>query len=363
MDFIDELRQFSKRAQALVNDIKNEEATKTSLVLPFFKMLGYDIFNPMEFSPEFCADVGSRKYEKIDYSILKDGVPLVLIEVKPWSSALVLDKHVAQLFKYYGALSAKLAILTNGIVYRFYTDLRIQNKMDLTPFMEFDLFNIKESIVQELKMFKKESLDIDRITSVASDLRYSMEIKQYLKAQANEPTRAFLTPIIRSMYKGTLTEVVVDKFKKLYIKSYNEHLNEQMNERFQSAVAAGAQPPAKETSPPEPDGVLDEERPWVRTTDEETEAFTIIKTLVYHIIHPSRLSLRDTKNYIRIVVDGKVTNWLCLLYLNSGKKWLCFPGKGREMERYQIESNMDLFKNSHHITRFAEKFRDKTTII
>jgi len=362
MDFTDELKQFSKKAQKMVKVISTEEATKTSLVLPFFRILGYDVFNPLEFVPEYTADVGIKKGEKIDYAILQDERPVILIEVKSCNQPLVLDGPISQLFRYYGTTSAKLAILTNGIIYRFYTDLQEKNRMDLTPFMEFDLFDIKENILPDLKRFGKASLDVDSITSVASDLKYTMQIKDYLKKQSVEPTREFLSPIIRKMYKSAQTATVVERFKLLYIKSFNEFINELMNEKFQSAIAGSKTPDVVEEENTPPSQASEEEAEYI-TTAEETEAFTIIKTLVYHIIHPSRLSLRDTKNYIRIIVDGKVTNWLCLLYLNSGKKWLCFPGKGREMERYQIESNMDLYKNSHHIVRFAEKFRDKATIV
>ena len=41
-----------------------------------------------------------------------------------------LERHDSQLFRYFGTTPAKFAILTNGIFYRFYTDLEDANKMD-----------------------------------------------------------------------------------------------------------------------------------------------------------------------------------------------------------------------------------------
>ena len=64
MDFIDELKQFSKRVETIKDGIQTEEATKTSIIMPFFAMLGYDVFNPTEFCPEFTADVGIKKAKK-----------------------------------------------------------------------------------------------------------------------------------------------------------------------------------------------------------------------------------------------------------------------------------------------------------
>jgi len=39
--------------------------------MPFIDALGYDIFNPKEMVPEFTADVGTKKGEKIDYAIIQ----------------------------------------------------------------------------------------------------------------------------------------------------------------------------------------------------------------------------------------------------------------------------------------------------
>lgn len=152
-NFIDQLKALSNRVDKIKNSITTEEATKTSLVMPFFQILGYDIFNPEEFTPEFTADVGIKKGEKVDYAILNKGEPVILIEAKSVNEKL--ERHDSQLFRYFGTTTAKFAILTNGITYRFYTDLDEENKMDASPFFEFDIVNLKESAIPELAKFKK----------------------------------------------------------------------------------------------------------------------------------------------------------------------------------------------------------------
>ncbi len=149
MEFAEKLNQFAQRVESLKDSIATEEATKTSIIMPFFQMLGYDVFNPLEFVPEFTADVGIKKGEKIDYAIVIDGKPMILIECKPCFDDL--SKHGSQLFRYFGTTVAKFAILTNGIVYKFFTDLEDPNKMDTTPFLEFDVLNLKENLVPEIK--------------------------------------------------------------------------------------------------------------------------------------------------------------------------------------------------------------------
>ena len=161
MDFIDQLKQFSKRVAGLKDNIQTEEATKTSIIMPFFALLGYDVFDPAEFVPEFTADVGIKKGEKVDYAILADGNPVILIEAKSVQEKL--DKHDSQLFRYFGTTSAKFAILTNGIVYRFYTDLDEPNKMDSTPFLEINILDLKDSQVPEIKKFCKSNFDVSDI--------------------------------------------------------------------------------------------------------------------------------------------------------------------------------------------------------
>lgn len=137
-DFVDQVKNLAKRVKKLKDSILTEEATKTSVIMPFFQSLGYDVFNPEEFVPEFTADVGIKKGEKVDYAILQNGHPIILIEAKSIQERL--EKHDSQLFRYFGTTTAKFAILTNGIVYRFYTDLDEQNKMDKVPFFEFNIF-------------------------------------------------------------------------------------------------------------------------------------------------------------------------------------------------------------------------------
>ena len=198
MDFIDQIKQFAKRIEQIKDQITTEEATKTSMIMPFFQLLGYDIFNPSEFIPEFIADVGIKKGEKVDYAIIIDNNPVILIEAK-WSGQQ-LENHDSQLFRYFGTTSAKFAILTNGLDYRFYTDLDEQNKMDDKPFLDFNLLDLKENIINELKKFQKHNFDIDTIFNTASELKYTNLIKQLMLQQITNPTDNFINYILSEVY-------------------------------------------------------------------------------------------------------------------------------------------------------------------
>jgi len=175
MSFEEELYKLSERISNLKDKVQTEEATKHSFVMPFLSILGYDIFNPEEVTPEFTADIGKKKKEKVDYAIMKDGKPLILIEVKNHSEEL--DIHTNQLVRYFTVTDAKFAILTNGIEYRFFSDLEEKNKMDDKPFLVIDLENLKERDIKELEKFKKENLNVDSILSMASRQKYIREIQ------------------------------------------------------------------------------------------------------------------------------------------------------------------------------------------
>ncbi len=174
MDFKDQIRQMGERVVKLKDQIFTEEATKNAFIMPFIQVLGYDVFNPIEVVPEFISDIGIKKGEKVDYAIFKDGHASILIECKHWKQKL--DIHDNQILRYFNVSKAKFAILTNGIIYKFYTDLIEPNKMDEKPFLEFDITEIKDQQIEELKKFHKSYFDLANILSSASELKYTNEV-------------------------------------------------------------------------------------------------------------------------------------------------------------------------------------------
>ena len=120
MELKTKLEQLHQRVDNLKEQIQTEEATKNAFIMPFIQILGYDIFNPIEVIPEFVCDIGTKKGEKVDYMIMKDGEPILVIECKHWRENA--DAHNSQLLRYYHVSKARFGILTNGIIYNFYTE-------------------------------------------------------------------------------------------------------------------------------------------------------------------------------------------------------------------------------------------------
>ncbi len=348
MDFIDELKQFSEKVAKLVPVITTEEATKNALVLPFFQILGYDVFNPMEFVPEYIADVGIKKGEKVDYAILRDGKPVILIEAK-WCGEN-LQNHDSQLFRYFGTSTAKIAILTNGVIYRFYADLDEENKMDVAPFMEFNVLDMREGLMPELKRFHRENLDIETIFNAASDLKYTYAIKQLFAKQMSDPDDAFITYVLGEVYQGQKRAHVVEKFRPIIKRSFTQYINEILNDRFKTMLTSsnkeaeddGEQKEAEETSK-------------IITTAEEIEAFLIVKALLHDVIEPARLSYKDTESYFSILLDGKVTKWICRFLLEGPKKCIYLPiqENGKQV-RIMLNNSNSIYQHKAQLVECVE---------
>ena len=358
MDFIDSLRQFSARAATLVGVAKTEEATKTALILPFFQsVLGYDVFNPNEFIPEFDADVGTKKFEKVDYAIIINGEPVILIEAK-WCGEK-LDKHDAQLFRYFVATKAKFGILTNGLIYKFYTDLEEQNKMDLTPFLEVDLLNIKDSLVPELKHFCKGNFDAEDIFNRASELKYSNQIRTYFTEQLQEPSDDFTRFMISPIYKGVKNANVIEQFRPIVKHTLNTLINEMMTERINTALkkdSLNEQKSVETAEETKTEVIADSTVGKIITTQEELQAFYIVKAILAEQMEHSKITYKDTVNYFSIVYDESSIKWICRLRLGSKKKSISLPNENNEETRTEIVSVDDIYQFKTQIIESAKRF-------
>ncbi len=349
MDFIDQVKQLSIRVNKLKDSIKTEEATKTSLIMPFFSMLGYDVFNPEEFIPEFTADVGIKKGEKVDYAIISDGEPVILIEAK-WCDEK-LDKHDSQLFRYFGTTKAKFAILTNGIIYKFYTDLENINKMDEKPFWIFDLLNPKENQVAELKKFCKGEFDVESILTTASELKYSNEFKQIFARQLQNPSDDLIRLFLAESYNGVKTQNVIEKFKPILKQSLNNYISELMSDKIQSALS---QEDNIDDEPP----IIDTPKPVrkIVTTDEELEAFFIIKNLLKDITSMEDITYKDTVNYLSILLKHNGRKWICRLNLTPSTKILIIPDENKNPQKHHLNNIYDLYQYKELLIEVLKRY-------
>ncbi len=247
MNFKDAVIGLSDRlAKAKARPDLAEEATKNAVILPFLGTLGFDVFDPQEVMPEFTADVGLKKGEKVDYAVAIDGQIQFIIEAKPLNSSLSTAQY-NQLYRYFGVTEAHIAILTNGADYWFFTDIDAANKMDEKPFFKFSLEAWDDSDLRELEKFTKAAFNIDQVQETAEALKYSRLAASYITAQILEPDDDFVRLVGRSFYDGNLTAKVVEILKPNVKRAFDDILRQRVRQRLE--VALGDDESEAETDP------------------------------------------------------------------------------------------------------------------
>ncbi len=348
MEFNETIKQFSERITVLKDNVSTEESTKMSLVVPLFQILGYDVFNPSEFCPEYVADVGIKKGEKVDYAILDNGQPTILIECKSCSEQL--DKHSSQLFRYFGASPAKFGILTNGIIYRFYTDLEESNKMDLVPFLEINMLNLKDSSINELKKFAKENFDKEKIFSTAEELKYSSLIKGLFSREYEAPSENFIRFILSDIYEGQKNQKIIEKFTPVVKRAFSSFVNELVNNKISSALVD------ESDSIDEAETIEEAPVSKIVTTEEEIEGFYIIRGLLAGTVPVEDIVHRDTESYFGILYKNNNRKPICRLNLDTKNKQLLIPDENKKFERIYIESLNDIYKYQNKLIDVAKRY-------
>ncbi|MGT2911746.1 type I restriction endonuclease [Streptococcus cameli] len=345
----DSLKQLSKRVLDLESSITNEEQTKNAFIMPFFQALGYDIFNPLEFVPEFTADVGIKKGEKVDYAIIIDNQPQILIECKSITEKLT--KHDSQLFRYFGTTTSKFGILTNGKEYKFFTDLDEPNKMDTTPFLTIDITNIRDNQFAEVIKFHKANFDIDNIVSSASELKYLNILKGFLTENIQEPSDSFLKYIVSEIYEGRVTQNVLSTFKPIISKGFSQFITDRVNEKLSAALNTNVETKVETTTEDNSDNEKTIESDIV-TTPDELEAYTVVKVLLKDIIDPDRVFYRDNKSYFNVLIDNNIKKWV-LRYISNSRK-TCI--EIRNVGTFEISSPLEISNHAESIISVAKDF-------
>jgi hypothetical protein len=353
MDFKDQITQLALRVEKMIPQIQTEEATKNALVMPFIQILGFDVFNPFEVNPEFIADIGIKKGEKVDYAIMKDGEPIIIIECKHHLEKL--DPHNSQLFRYFHVSTAKFGLLTNGLIYRFYTDLNEPNKMDDKPFFEFNITEIKEAQLVELKKFHKSYFDIENISNTASDLKYTNELKTLITSELKNPSPVFVKHFAGQVYPGKITEKILTQFTELVKRSSNQVLNDAITDRLKNALvneeAISNSTEEKTVSQP----VMASESN-IETTAEETDAFLIIKAILRKAVDTKRIFIRDSQSYCAILLDNNNRKPICRLNFNGAKKFLSIIQEDKTFSRDELGSLDDIYNLSDNIIKTLDLY-------
>lgn len=356
MDLIDRLEKIAKRIPKQLEHINTEEATKTALVMPFLSALGYDVFDPTEVVPEFTADVGIKKGEKVDYAIMNEGSPAILIECKAAGTDLN-TKHASQLYRYFSVTEARIAVLTDGIVYKFYSDLDDSNRMDDVPFLELDMLDLTDELVQELKLLTKDRFDLDSAIEAANELKFTKAIKQVFHKNLQEPEDDFVRYFVSVIEpERRIVQSTKDFYRPLIAKALKLYISERVSGRLTAALAqeelevrpaklsevssaneANLEEAAEATPDAPDDGIV--------TTDEEIEGFHIVRAIMSERIDPERVIMRDVKSYCGVLLDDNNRQPICRLHFNTSQNYIGLFDAEKNETKVAIERLADIYKH------------------
>lgn len=356
MDFKDSILQLSEKIAKQIDGIATEEATKTSFIMPMIAALGYDVFNPFEVVPEMECDL-TKRGDRIDYAIMKDNTPILLIECKHCKQNL--DLHSTQLAKYYAASNARFGVLTNGVEYRFYADLEKQNIMDEKPFLVVNMVDLSDNDIEQLKKFHKSYYNEHDILSTALELQITIQIKDLLNKNFQKPSDEFTRYFVKCLNDWKSSSKLIEQYRPILKKSIASVINDIIADRLNVAIKSEGVSETKQseeqtasdvseeaTAKELPNGVVfqDEEKGIV-TTQEEIDAYNIIRSILRQYIDVKRIQYNDYKSYFTINLDGSTWWWICRLSLGKRKKQFCIPKDGyKSNEWIEIESIDDLFE-------------------
>ena len=361
------LEDLSAKLKSQKDSIQTEEATKNAFVMPFIsRVLGYDVFNPLEVVPEFTADHGTKKGEKVDYAIMQDGEVQILIECKHVGDPLNV-KHASQLFRYFFVTNARIGILTNGQVYHFFTDLDAPNIMDQKPFLILDLLEIDEVVIPELSKLTKETFNLDSVLNSAEELKYVGALKREIGNEFKEPDKEFVKLLMSKVTDRRATSDNLTLFTDLVAKACSQFLKEKVHERLKSALgeADSKELPMSDietTVAQIHDSVEDAveakqeaDKSGIETTEEELAGYQIVKAIACSEVKPHRVTHRDSKSYFGILLDDNNRRTIARLHFNAkSQKYLGLLDADKAETRHPINDLDDIYL-------FADQIRECVT--
>lgn len=361
MEFEERLRALAGKIEAQADAIGTEEATKNAFIMPFISsILGYDVFNPLEVVPEFTADVGTKKHEKIDYAIIRDGEVQILIEAKSSTSSLSLE-NASQLYRYFGVTNARIAALTNGLIWQFYTDLDSPNRMDTKPFLVLDLQDVDRTLIPEVQKLSKDAFDLESVINAAEELKYLGAIKRYIASEFREPSTELIKFFATKVYEGAFTQRAREQFTPLVEKAMKQFLTDQVNDRLKTALGAGVESPTSEPATAEITSEAAttkniESDPTIETTLEELEGYQIVKAIAVSEVKPMRIVHRDAKSYFAILLDDNNRKPIARLHFNTRQKYLGVFDDSKTETRHPIESLEEIYKFADEIRASVRRY-------
>lgn len=340
----------------------NEQATKVAFINPFLDSLGYDVRDPRKVQHEYSSDAGGKKGEKVDYAIMKDDTPIMIIEAKHHGEKL--DGWGTQLQRYFNVMSdVKFAILTNGVEYKFFTDFDELNMLDKTPFMHINLEDIDKSSLQQLEKFAYDNLDLETAYENAAFQKYVMQVTEVLKSNFDEPSDAFIDFFAKSIDLGQkrVTARIKEEMKLPVKKSLDDFINNKVRRALnQSLNSIDSRAKRDDTLDEEnASGTANEDTPRMdEFSYDEDQGFRIICAILAEKASVEDTVLKNTIHYATVLMYGKTTRWVARMRFKGSAKTVEYNAPSVAGQRFSVDAISDIYKHKAYVLEALENVAD-----
>ena len=353
MDFSEAITALADKAQKEKGSLSTEEATKTALVMPFIRALGYDVFNPREVVPEFIADIAGKKGERVDYAIMQDGKPIMIIECKCYGVNLD-DVKRDQLHSYFLALDSSIGILTDGIRYLFFSTADDGKHMDTRPFMEFSLDNIDSSLLPEIRKLCKGKFDLKTTLDTVNELKYNRQIKILLARNLEAPGDGFISYFMSEAGVKRATPRIREQFTAYTKRAFKEFIDEQVDAIIKKIRAGTSKKEEAPQAPVAHDALAEPE-----ITENEYQALYFVKSILMGTVAPERVFLRNVIGIGRsvVVLDDSIRKPVLRINFNKPEKLsIGIIGEDKKDNFVVINTLDDMLHHAETIRETARRY-------
>ena len=165
-----------------------------------------------------------------------------------------------------------------------------------------------------------------------------VKLRKFLALKPRRHLKNLYDFFINKIYPGRKTASIVGQFSDILKRAFNHFIDERINERLKSAMVR------PEEMPVVVDVDATSEESKIVTTQEELEAYYVIKSIVRNVVDPARVFERDTQSYLGVLLDNNNRKPICKLHLNGAKKYLGLIDENKKENRVEIVSLDDIYK-------------------
>jgi hypothetical protein len=348
--FEEQLRHHATHVEEMGIHCISEETTKQALILPLLNILDFTAHNPLKVQSEYLADFpGIKKTERVDYALFHNGQPVMYVEAKAYREKL--GNHAPQLARYFNSTpGVRIAALTNGQIWKFFTDLKLENVMDDKPFFVVDFLDLKDSDIEELARFSYDHIQTESIRTFAEDQAYLAKFKEVIQTSLRELDPDFVKFVITKASPNLrMTQKIVDSMTPLVKRAVAEAMTgmvvNSLNLPPESSIVENE---IEAVLHHEDDDIVDPCNSKIVTTKDERRLFEVAKTLLKIRLADTELVAKDTESYFAILFQGKNNRWLIRYNSNKKRPTIQFTVPLTEQYRLEIErAGLELSSGDH----------------